>query len=513
MRTKKLMINLIAGFGGHLTGGVLSFIARIVFTKFLSAAYLGVNGLFVNILTVLSLSELGLGTTMVYFLYKPVAEKDKNTIGKLMNLYRRAYRSIALVVLILGTLLCPFLDIFIKGDPGIEYLQLIYMLYLLEVVFSYLLAYKNSIFQAEQKIYIRLLIEQIVNIIRTVIQITVLIYTRNFILYLLMQIVGSLLINIWVAYEVDKTHPYLKYIKDLPDKKDMKLIVKNIKAMTMHKTGSVIVQGTDDLLMSTFVGLKSVGIYSNYNMIISNINTMFFKIYNALIGGVGNLGATEDREKIYNVYYKVDYVMYLFFSFLSSGLICFFNPVIECFFGKDYLFSMPIVLCIVGNFYITGMRQTNLMFREALGLFWYDRYKPLAEAAVNIIASIPLACRFGVIGIFVGTIISSLTVDIWVEPYILMRYGIIRNWQERLAGYYVTYGIRIITMLVSGGASWLVCSGIPTGNFGWILVKTVVFSLIYFLCTLSLFYRKKEFQDIIKRIKSIVYNYRLKRRD
>ena len=151
MRTKKMVVNLIAGFGGQLTGSVLSFITRIIFTRFLSANYLGVNGLFTNILTILSLSELGIGTTMTFFLYKPVAENDEISIGKFMNLYRNAYRIIALIVFIAGMMICPFLDFFIEGESGIEHLRLIYVLYLLDVVCSYLLSYKNSVFSGGTK--------------------------------------------------------------------------------------------------------------------------------------------------------------------------------------------------------------------------------------------------------------------------------------------------------------------------------------------------------------------------
>lgn len=511
MRTKKMVVNLIAGFGGQLTGSVLSFITRIIFTRFLSANYLGVNGLFTNILTILSLSELGIGTTMTFFLYKPVAENDEIAIGKFMNLYRNAYRIIALIVFIAGMMICPFLDFFIEGESGIEHLRLIYVLYLLDVVCSYLLSYKNSVFQAEQKIYIRLIIEQIVNIVRTFVQIVVLILSKNFIVYLLMQMIGSLIINLWVSYEVDKTHPYLKKIHGLPDKKMMKEVIKNVKAMSMHKVGSVIVQGTDDLLMSAFVGLTSVGIYSNYSMIINNINTLFFRIYNALIGGVGNLAAKEEGDKIYEVYCTLDFSLYLFFSFVSAGLICFFNPVILLLFGESYLFSMEIVICIVVNFYITGMRQINLMFREAMGLFWHDRYKPVIESIVNIVVSIYLVRRYEVIGIFLGTIFSSVTIDLWVEPYILMRYGMKKKWKEKLRKYFGVYLLRIVIAMAISMVSWLICSKISDKYLGGLLVKIIIFSISYLLGIVAVFSRRREFKNILGRVKILVENYLIRR--
>ncbi|MDO4339768.1 MAG: hypothetical protein Q4C91_17020 [Eubacteriales bacterium] len=504
MRTKKTVMNLIAGFGGQLIGGILSFVARIVFVKFLSAEYLGVNGLFSNILAILALSDLGIGTAIVYSLYEPVAKGDEDAICRLMNLYKYAYRVIALVIFVMGTAICPFLNVFIKGDPGIEHLRVIYMMYLLDVVASYLVAYKTTIFHAEQKIYVRLIIEQIVNAVRIIFQIVVLALTGNFILYLLLQIIGSLFTNLWVSHEVDKTHPYLKHGRGLPDKKTTKDIIKNVKAMSMHRLGTVIVQGTDNMLMSVFVGLTSVGIYSNYNLIISNVNTLFYKIYNALVGGVGNLVATEEDEKIYEVYRTIEFALYLFFAFVSAGLICFFNPVVRIFFGEKYLFSMPIVACIVINFYITGMRQANLMFRDAMGLFWYDRYKPVAESVINLIVSVYLVRHYEVIGIFIGTIVSSLTVDFWVEPYVLMKYGMKTDWKKRLKKYFALYGIRTVTAAAAGAVSWMACCKIPDRNLLWIIVKIMVFSAVYLLCMAAAFSRKREFQDIVRRAGELV---------
>lgn len=513
MRTKKTVMNLIAGFGGQLVGGILSFVSRIIFVRFLSADYLGVNGLFSNILAVLALSELGIGTAIVYSLYEPVAKGDEDTICRLMNLYKYAYRVIAIVILIMGTAICPFLYAFIKGEPGIEHLRVIYMMYLLDVVSSYLVAYKITVFHAEQKIYIRMIIEQIVNAIRIIFQIGVLALTRNFILYLLLQIIGSLIINLWVSYEVDKTHPYLKKnSRGLPDKKTTKDIIKNVKAMSMHRLGNVVVQGTDNMLMSAFVGLTSVGIYSNYNLIISNVNTLFFKIYNALVGGVGNLVATEDGEKVYEVYRTLEFAMYLLFAFISAGLICFFNPVIRVLFGEEYLFTMPIVISIVVNFYITGMRQANLMFRDAMGLFWYDRYKPLVESVINLVVSIYLVRRYEVIGIFIGTIVSSVTVDFWVEPYVLMRYGMKNDWEKKLRIYFAIYGIRTVMAVVAGAISWTVCCKIPDRNLLWILVKILVFSVTYLLCMVAAFSRKKEFKDILWRVKEFLKGVYMKKK-
>ena len=219
MRTRYTLINMVVNVGGQLMNQVLLFISRMVFIHYLSAAYLGVNGLFTDVLGILNLAELGVGTAMIYSLYEPAAKNDEHRLAQLMNLYRLLYRIVAVVVLLVGLALMPFLGFFIKDSSGIEHLRLIYLMYVANSVCSYLLSYKNSIYLAYQKAYVRNLWAQLCDAVKTLFQIVLIVLAGNFILYLAVQFVMQFIPNIIVSVKVDKEFPYLKECRELPEKR------------------------------------------------------------------------------------------------------------------------------------------------------------------------------------------------------------------------------------------------------------------------------------------------------
>ena len=495
MRTKYSLINLVVGVGGHMLNMLLSFISRMIFIRYLAAAYLGVNGLFSDILGMLNLAELGIGSAMIFSMYRPAAEGDQEHLGKLMNLYRILYRAVALFVLAAGLCLMPFLNVLIKGDSGIEDLQVIYLLYLGNSVCSYLLSYKNSILQAHQRAYVKTMLDQLVKIVQVIVQMLVLVLTRNFILYLTVQIAAQLLINLFVSWKADRDYPYLKQIKGLPGKVERENIVKNIWALSLHRVGTVVVNGTDNLIMSAFVGLTSVGICSNYKLVTKSINDLLNKVYTAFTGSIGNLGATKDPAYIYRVYKQLDFFMFVVYGYFAAGMALLFNPFIQLMFGKEYLFPQATVLVIVTQFYVTGMRQINLQFREALGLFWHDRYKAVAESIINLVVSILLVQRFEVTGVFLGTIVSTMTTCFWVEPYVLMRYGIKEDWQQKLKAYFIEYGRRVLVVLSGGVMGW--CFTGARGSTVWEFIASgIMFSGEYLVLVYLVYSKTEEFEAL-----------------
>ena len=501
MRARYSFINLVIGVGGQLFNTLLAFIGRMIFIHYLSAAYLGVNGLFTDVLGMLNLAELGIGTAMIFSLYKPAAEENHEKIGQLMNLYKILYRCVAGVVLLAGLCLLPFLHIFIKGAQEIQHLRLIYMLYLMSSVSSYLLSYKNSILQANQKAYIRTAWTQIMYMIQLILQAIVLIATQNFILYLIVQLVTQFMVNVVVSIHVDRNYTYLKHAKGLPPKEELRDIVKNIGAMSMHRLGTVVVRGTDNLLMSAFIGLSTVGLYSNYRMVTNGITILMDKVSSAFAGSVGNLGATENPDKVYEIYKALDFAMFVLFAYVAGGLIALFNLFIELLFGAKYVFPFIVVLLIIFEFYISGLRRVNLLFREALGLFWRDRYKAVVEAFINLVASIILVKNFGIVGIVGGTIISSVCTCVWVEPYILMRYGFQGNWKQKLANYFGEYFVRMLFVGVVGGIGWGIVFMLPRTGFLWFIIDGLLYTGVFMVAMLLVFCRKEEFRYLYHRLR------------
>lgn len=497
MRTRYSIINMLFNIGGQFLTMLLSFINRMVFIRCLSAEYLGVNGLFTDVLSILNFAELGIGTAMVFSMYEPAARDDEQKLARLMNLYKWMYRAVAVSVLLFGLVLLPFLPYLIKGGEGIEHITLIYMIYVLGSASSYLLSYKNSIYQAYQKGYICAGWSMACECIKTVSQITVLLLTRNFILYLAVQQAIQFLPNIMVSRMVDKEFPYLKECHELPEREERNGILKNIGAMSMHKLSTIIVRNTDSLLMSSFIGLATVGLYSNYRLVINALNNLMGKFAVAFSGSIGNFAVMENSDRLYKIYKEMDFMFFVMSAYLTGGLMMLFNPFITLLFGGRYCFSMTTVMVIVAEFYITRMRQTNLLFREAMGLFWNDRYKAVVESIINLVASLILVRQYGVTGIIWGTIISTLCTCAWVEPYIFLKYGVQDAWQKKLRDYFAEYLKRTLLTAAVSAAAVLWVQRFPVGNFGIFILDGLLYTAV-FAGVIVLFYRGSEEYDTLK---------------
>jgi len=504
MRTKSSIINLIYAMTGQTLGLLISFIARIVFIQVLGAEYLGLNGLFTNVLSILSLVELGIGPAITYSLYKPLAEKDIQKVKSLMYLYKKVYIVIGLFILILGVSLTPFLDVFIKSIPDIPHVHMIFLLFVINAALSYFYSYKRSLIITDQKRYIATIYRYSFFIILNIAQIVVLYLTNNFILFLVCQIVTTLAENVLVSKKADKLYPYLKETDvQKVDKLTLKQISKNVRAMIAHKLGGVVVNSTDNLIISKFVGLVGVGLYSNYQLIINALNLVTSQVFTSITASVGNLGATETEDKKRFIFNTVFLINFWIFGFLSICLIVLVNPFIELWIGKDYVLNTEIILVIIINFYLTGMRRSVLTFRDALGIFWYDRHKPIFEALINLIVSLILVNKIGMIGVFVGTTISTLTTCFWVEPYVLFKYG----FKASVVPFFRRYIYYTIITIVAAMVTIEVASFFNNVNLINIIIQLVICIVIPNCLFWIIFHRSAEF----KYIKNMLSNFYIKR--
>lgn len=493
-RTRNSLINISTNVIGQIVQMLLQFISRTIFVRFLSEQYLGINGLFGNILNLLSLTELGFGTAIIYSLYKPIAENDEKHITQLMNMYRRIYSVVAFAILGIGLLLVPFLDYFIAGENTIPNLRLLYVLYLLNTVFSYFLIYKRSLIEADQKQYICTIYQKIFSIIQNIVQIFVLFATHNYILYLLVMIFCNIMTNICISMKADHMYPWLKQDdKSLPDKTERMAIYKNTLAMSMHKLGTVCVNSTDNILMSALVSLGSVGIYSNYTLITGNVSLFAGLIYNSLTASIGNLGADCEKQKLYDTYRTLNFFCFIITSFCTLCLFSLLNPFLMVWLGEKYIFNISVVAIITLNYYLSGMRQMTLKFRDALGIFWYDRYKAVAEAIINLVCSFVLTKMYGIIGIFIGTTLCNVCVNLWVEPHILYKYG----FQRSSKAYYWEYGRYTLFTLVLAVVLYAM-NQILTGTGLTLFCGKVFLTVsIYIIAFVLVFSRNKQFKNLL----------------
>lgn len=497
MRTKYSMLNMMVNILGQILNVILAFISRMVLVHFFTVEYLGISSLFGNILNLLSLSELGIGIAMVYSMYAPAAAEDQERLLELFHLYRRLYRIVALVVAVCGMALLPFLDILVKESSQIEHLHFYYLLFLSHSVCSYLFAYKTSLITVHQKQYIVNLYTQTFVIIRYVLQILFLYITRNFTLYLMIQIGTTITSGYLAARRAEKMYPYIKEKSNvLPPEKQRRAIYKNIGAMSLHKIGEVLINYTDNLILSAFIGLSSVGIYSNYKLISSNLEHFVYLTISSVTASVGNLGVSESRDKIYDVYKTLNFLGYACYSYSTALMGVLFTPFIRLAFGNNFLLPASTVLLILADFYMRGMRQVTQCFRDGMGIFWNYRYKSLVEAFINLTVSLCLVGQWGITGVLTGTVVSFAITSFWIEPMVLLRYGIKDHWKRRLLEYFIKYIGNTAAMCLCGLAVWLVCSIFPMENLGWIILGGVAGSGVYFFTFLLIFGRTREFRNL-----------------
>lgn len=503
-RTKNSIRNAKYSIFSQLIVILISFLARMVFVHALSAEYLGLNGLFTNIISMLSFAELGIGTSIVFSLYRPLAEKNESKINALMNLYKKAYMVIGLVVGVLGLLLTPFLGYFISDLPDIPNIKLIYLMFVLNSVLSYFFSYRRSLIIADQKSYINSIFQSSSDLILNISQMIVLVLTHNYILYLSLKIISTIVLNISISLIVIKLYPYLNHkSKDKLEDEEKKSIVRNVKALSWHKIGGIVVFGTDSLLLSKFINVVAVGIYSNYLLIINALNLLFGLVFQSITASVGNLGTTESKEKNIFIFNCIDLICFWIYAIASISLINLFNPFIRLWLGEEYLFPTSTVVIIVINFYLSGRRKSVMTFKDAFGLFWNDRYKPIFEALIKLISSIILVKFFGVKGIFIGTAISTITTCFWIEPYILFKHGFKSSVQSYF-NKYIWYAILAIFISVLTG---FVCSIFSDTSFVGFVIRMIVCATIPNLLLLLIFWRTKEFEYLKKSlIKQFRYN-------
>lgn len=505
-RTFYSIKNTYIGIIAQLITYVLTFINRTIFIRYLDVVYLGCNGLFGNILSMLSLAELGIGTAIVFCLYKPLAEGNKQKVCAYMNSYQQAYRIIAIVVAIAGFSLVPFLDKIVAGNPGISFdeIRVIYILFLSNSVLSYFFTYKRSLFSAAQMEYKNTINNTLFAFIRNVLQLIVLIVSHSYYAYLIVMIGCTVISNIVISYECNKIFPYLKNSTDRLEKKEKIQLYKYVLAQSSHKVGGIVVSGTDNLLITMLVqnGLNLVGLYSNYLMVTTTINSLMNIVTRSLTGSIGNLNTDANMDKRKKVFDELMFIIALFYIVVSVCIACLIQDFIALWLGKKYLLEFGTIIVVIVNFYIAGMRTPCQLFNTTLGLFWNDRYKPWIEATINLIASFFLIKHYGLMGVFLGTLISTVCTSLWVEPYILYKHG----FNMPLADYFKMYFIYGSEMLVIFVVCFFIGKIIPVSNWILWITKGGFLFIVAVMLALLMNCRQKAFRNVFVRLKGIVNN-------
>lgn len=501
-RIKNSLINSMTGLIGKILTLILGLVSRTIFISILSTEYLGVNGLFENILYILNFAELGFGNAIIYNMYKPVAEDNKEKVKSLMNFYKKVYFIIGLIVLGLGLILIPFLDIIIKDAPNIkENLIVIYVLYLLQTLSTYFYGYKKSVLTAYQKDYITNVINFIFSTLKSIFQIIFLIITKEYILYLIVCILTNILSNILISIKVDRMFPYLKEQKYKKiSNQEVDEIKSNVKDLVVYKIGDVVSNGTDNILISMFSGVNTVGLFYNYSNLSKQADGVIWDMLIGLTGSIANVNVKESKKKKENILRQTLFVSSYAYGFLCICLGTLINPFITLWLGKEYLLPMNIIFVYIIIIYLDGFSFITHVYRNTEGLFKYGKFLPIISATINIGLSIILGKQIGIAGIFIATIISKLVTSVWYMPYLIYK----KCYDKKPFIFYFKYAYyTCCSALTYFICDYLVSFITITGILGFIFKAaiTVVSSNIILILLL---FKTREFKTIQNKLKVLL---------
>ena len=415
--------NVFFNVSGQILTLVLSFVTRTVLIKTLGIEYAGINGLISSIISMLSLTELGIGTAIIYNLYQPLAVHDEEKVRILMKFYKTAYRIISFVIMVGGIMLMPFLPIVIKDDVSFVNIYLVFGFYLLQTVSTYMLAaYKSGLLKADQKEYIISQIGYVFTIVTNIFQIGVLVIFNNYIWYIATVVIFNLLKNIVIAIKTDQLYPYLKKRESKKlSKKECRETYKNCFAIFIYKINAVIVNATGNMILSKFIGIVVVGLYSNYKLIMTSIKNIINIGFQSITASLGNLHVNSSEEHEFLIFKAINYLSAFCYAIFSVGTICVCNEFVKLWLGKDFLLSEKFVLLMAIDLYLYGLKKALEMFRTSMGLFQQAKYRPLIGIFLNIIFSLLFVRNMGIYGIVAANILADLLTFVWMDPYVIFK--------------------------------------------------------------------------------------------
>ena len=502
-RTKNATRNIVFGVVLRAYQIIIPFLMRTAMIYLMGVQYLGLNSLFVSILQVLNLAELGVGSAMVYSMYKPIAEDDDITICALMKLYRIYYRAIGLIIAIVGGALTPFIPKLISGDvPAGINIYILYLLNLFSTVLSYwLFAYKNSILQAHQRVDVISKVTLVTNTVQYALQVVVLWEFKNYYLFVLVTLVMQVVTNVATAAVADRIYPNFRPAGKLSNQEVAK-INRRIRDLFTSKVGAIIVNSADTIVISAFLGLTALAVYQNYYFILTSVMGFITVIFSAVTAGIGNSLVVETKEKNFN-----DLSVFTFIICWISGVCacCFLNlyqPFMELWVGKDLMLDYSIVICFVIYFYVSEVNQLLLTYKDAGGIWHEDRFRPLITATTNLVMNLIMVQFWGLYGIIISTVLSTLLVGM---PWLFHNLFTTLFDKKNMKQYLLDIVFYAVVSSVAGVVSVVVCHFISFN-----LLTTLVIRLASCLVIPNVFFvlvygKRVEFKQSILLVNKMFY--------
>ena len=498
-RSKRTAQNAVMGFTYQFVTMILGFVSRVVFLRTIGVEFLGLNGIFGDVLTLLSMADLGFSTAMAYSFYKPLADGDKDAIAALVAFYKRIYNIIAMAVLLIGLAVIPFLRLIVKTEQDIPLLEVYYLFSLARVATSYLFVYKTTLLTADQKDYKVVLIRMIMNISRVCLQLLMLVVFKSYILYLSVATAMGILNNLIVSKKAEKEYPYIKDLrgKYVSDKNLRGRIVENMKSVFIYKLSTTVFSATDNIIISAVISTAAVGLYSNYLNLSQKLLLMEQILFSSMTASIGNVIAKENADKKYKVFQSIQSVSLILCGVITSCYCLLADDFVGIVYGKEYALPFIVVIAVTVNAYFSCALQPLWLYRDATGLYRKTKYIMLVATIENIVLSIILGKIIGIAGVIFASAISRLTTYCWYEPRLLYK-----EYFDRTAGkYYFQILTNVLLCLVAIVSIGFIVSGMKVT--GWVSfgVKGVIVGALSFLIFMGIYFKTEGAQNIIKKIR------------
>ena len=484
--------NVATGYINKTVNMLLGFVSKTVFIKVFGVGLLGINNLFSNVLAFLCLADLGLSTAMTYSYYKPIAENDTDRISALNNFYKKIYIAIAASITVIGLALIPVLKYIINLDYEVEHLYLYYILTLANTVVSYLFVYKSTVLYAQQEGYVVLKYNMLMNTLSVVVQIVLMLLLKNYIVYLSVAVFFTFINNLYISSVANKRYPYIKDKKPL-EKEARKDIFGNIGSVFLYKVSSVLLNSTDNIIISKMIGTETVGYYGNYLQVVNMITSYVTILFQSLTASIGNLIAKDSEEKQFRVFKNVQVISAWFCIVVSSCVYALINDFIVIWLGEDFLLDGLTVIAVAVNFFLVCLLNPIWIYREAAGIYRKTKYIMVICAVVNLVVSIILGKWIGLSGILFASAIARLSTYVWYEPIVLFKNYFKRSSVSFFLSAFLITGITVAT---SYALSYLISVISFGGIFGFIL-KCVLCFIVSNVVFLIFYGRSSAFKDVI----------------
>ena len=503
-RTKNATRNILYGVILKIYQLLGPFILRTIFIYTLGMQYLGLNSLFTSILSVLNLAELGVGSALVFSMYKPIAENDTEKICALMNLYKLYYRIIGLIILVIGLVLVPFIPNLISGSvPEDVNIYVLYLINLCATVLSYwMFAYKTCLFGAHQRNDVTSKVSMISSTLQYIVQAVLLVIIPNYYLYLFITIATQIFNNIYAAYKCNKMYPNYKARGKLP-KDEVKIINGKVRDLFTAKLGSVVIGSADSIVISAFLGLSVLGMYNNYYYIMSSVMGFVMLIYSSCTAGIGNSLITETLEKNYKDFKVISLLIGWIISICTVCFLVLYQPFMEIWVGKEYMFDIKVVILFCIYFVVHTLSMLWATYKDAAGIWHEDRYRPLIGALVNLGLNIFFVkvINIGVYGILLSTIISYVLISM---PWLIYNLSKVL-FKRSLYRYLFEVARMLMVTLITSVIVYLLCDLITLNIWQEIIIKAIICLIIPNISMYIFFRKNSEFLKLKDMVLNVVF--------